>query len=298
MKVILVGLPYFSSYLQEKLSIAYPEHQFVALDTYYNKKDKLKYLTQILNADVLHSINGTIDKSMVFELAFKLNKKVVMHWVGTDLLTAEKAYASGDYNRQFISNATHLTDTPWFVERLKALGIENPQFIPLKGFSSDAKLMPLPKNFEVLCYIPEHRAEFYGIQQAIEIALALPEITFNWLGIKQWKEELPANVKLHGWVNNMGDFIHNSVVSLRMPKADGLSFFVLENLFNCRYVAYNQEFDISKTCIDSKEFIQYIQELKTRFDAGKLKENLQAAKEVQKQFNEEKVFSSIFAQYH
>ena len=297
MKIILVGLPYFTSHLNEKLSTAYPEHQFMALDTYYNKKDKTRYLKEILTADVLHSINGTIEKSMVIELALKLKKKVIMHWVGTDLLQAEKAFAEGKFKAQFIEKPIHLTDTPWFVERLKKLNIAQAEFIPLKGFPAELQPSSLPQHFSVLCYLPENRAEFYGIQQAIEIATALPDVTFNWVGIENWKHNLPANIHMHGWIDNMSEFIRNTVVSLRMPQADGLSFFVLENLYQGRYVAYNQNFEHSYTSVSTEDFVQYIRKLKDRFEAEQLEANHTGAQAVQEQFAEKKVYSKIIAKY-
>ena len=88
MRVLITGLPLFSDRLCGELSAFDPDNRYYRLDTYYSRFDRLKALFMLPFVDVVYSINGTVQKSRVFDLAFKLNKKVVMNWVGTDVVKA------------------------------------------------------------------------------------------------------------------------------------------------------------------------------------------------------------------
>ena len=296
MKVLIVGLPYFSNELAKGLSKLYPEHQFISIDTYYSKSDRLKYLFHIFSADIVHSINGTLGKSKVIELAVKLKKKVVFHWVGTDLITAKDLYDKGMHNPGFITYPVHLTDSPWFVDALKEMEI-SARFVPLKGFDKAYDAKEFPADFTVLCYIPQNRPEFYGIELLRQIAEQLPDVRFNLVGIDSYKEMLPPNMHLNGWVDNMQEWIQNSVVCLRLPKSDGLSFFVLESLAMQRYVAYNKDFIYSDYCNFAEDFVNYIEQKKSLFDANKLELNSHVAKELLQEFSVEKVMAEIMGLY-
>jgi hypothetical protein len=296
MKVLIVGLPYFSKELASNLQNKYPNDIFLSLDTYYSKKDQLKFLFHILTADIVHSINGTLGKSKVLELAMKLKKKIIFHWVGTDLIKSTELFEKNMHNPAFISYPTHITDSPWYVDKLEKLGMSS-KFIPLKGFEKEYEIEEFKNEFNVLCYISQHRAKYYGIEQIIEIAQQIPNITFNLVGINDYEDKLPINIKLNGWVKNMNDWIINSTICLRLPKTDGLSFFVLESLAYGRYVAYNQDFNYSYKCITTEEFVAYIKHKKSLFDNKELLPNTEVARKVTQEFSSEKVLNSIYNIY-
>lgn len=298
MKVIIVGLPYFAKEIARQLGNVYTEDRFIKLDTYYSHFDKLKFLFHIFTADSVHSINGTITKSLPLKLALKFKKKVIMHWVGTDLFNAIKSYQEGNYDNNFIQKPTHLTDTPWFVDKLKEIGINNASFIPLKAIEKSTIIENFPEKFKVLAYIPENRAEFYGIETAIAIANATPDIDYMWVGIEKWKSELPKNIKLLGWVSDIKPAINESVACIRMPKTDGLSFFILEAIALQRYTAYNQPFHSSKYCKTTDDFVEYLMELKRKFDKDELDLNEINSDEILESFNFNKVVKNIYSQYN
>ncbi len=296
MKIVIIGLPYFTNYLSKSLKAFAPQHQFIALDTYYKKEDKIKFFFHLFNADIVHSINGSLQQSGAFDWAIKLKKNLIFHWVGTDLTQAEKDFDQHQFVAQYLRYPHHLTDTPWYVQRLENMGVKA-QFMPLKGFENNIKPKELPSQFSVLAYVSQSRAEFYGIQNIAAMAARLPQITFNMVGIESYKNPLPANVVLKGWVENMTDFIHNSVVCLRLPETDGLSFFVLEALSNGRYVAYNQNFELSQKCNSVDEFVQFIQSKYDLFAQGKLQADNETAKKVNALFAQSIVMQQMIAFY-
>ncbi len=296
MKVLIVGLPYFSKLLSNNLKRNFPNDTFVNLDTYYSKSDKLKFLFHIINSDIVHSINGTLGKSKVLELAMKLKKKIIFHWVGTDLIKSTELFNLNKYNPSFISYPIHITDSPWYIQKLAQLGI-NAEFIPLKGFDTKYETIAFKPEFNVLCYISQHRAEYYGIESIAEIASKLPNIKFNLVGIESYDKKLPPNIILNGWVDNMIEWIKNATICLRLPKTDGLSFFVLESLALQRYVAYNQDFEYSDKCVSIEDFVDYIKHKKTLFDDNNLPLNSEASSSVITEFDSNLVLNKIYTVY-
>jgi len=94
MKIIITGMPYFAKKLQQQLSSYDTKNSYLFLDTLYKKIDKIKYIFHILNSDVLYIIGGSVSNSGTIDLALKLNKKIILHWAGTDVLEASKVVNS------------------------------------------------------------------------------------------------------------------------------------------------------------------------------------------------------------
>lgn len=294
MKVLLVGLPYFSKFIAKKLQDNFPKHKFIHLNTYYSNKDKIRYLFHIFSADVVYSINGSTSKSSVINLALWLKKRIIFHWVGSDLMLAKEAYKSNSINPNYIQNVTHITDTPWFVGELANIGI-NARFVPLSVYSAQFNLkISLPSSFSVLSYVKEGNEEFYGFQTIIEIAKMRPDIRFQIAGMKNYIAALPSNIQLLGWVTDMAKVIQENVICMRTPLHDGLSFFVIESLALGRYVIYNQKYEPSIFAESTSEIISQIDRIKDLYDKNELDVNHQAVKFVQSNFNETKVLLDLF----
>ncbi|MGQ9847188.1 MAG: hypothetical protein ACUVQP_06775 [Bacteroidales bacterium] len=282
--VLMIGLPYFTSNVKLNLSGYDKSNKYIALNTYYSKIDKIKYLFLLPFCHTVYSINGTIEHSFAISLALMLKKKVVFHWVGSDVKAAQKAFAENNFDKKFIEKVTHLTDTPWYVEELKQIGIKA-RFQSLIVLKRTNEKLPLPAFFSALIYIPQNSQEFYGIYRLKNIAEHLPGIQFEVIGTKNPIIPMPKNVVFHGWVKNTYTYIQNSCVCLRFPEHDGLSFFVLESLLLQRYVIYNQKLDFTIYALNDNEIIEHIVRLKEQFDKGILNPNTKASEWVEKNFS-------------
>jgi hypothetical protein len=294
MKVLIIGLPYFSAYIQKKLQAHFPAHQFVNLNTYYHYRDKIRFAYHLPSTDVVYSINGATHGSRSIDWALKLHKKIVFHWVGSDLMNAKVDFQKGIINADYIQKVTHLTDTPWFVQELADIDIKA-SFAPLNAVAFNFEVNPeLPDTFSVLTYIKQGSEFFYGIDTIISLAMQFPQIVFNIAGMDHFEQELPSNIKLLGWVDDMRAHIKKNWLSLRMPIHDGLSFFVIESLAEKRYVIYNQLFQPSLMAKDADSAAIIIQDLWNQFKANTLGPNLKGSSYIQKHFNEKQVLSTIF----
>lgn len=280
----MIGLPYFTSKVKLNLSRNDKSNKYIALNTYYRKIDKIRFLFLLPFCKTVYSINGVIDHSFAISLSLLFKKKVVFHWVGSDVKTAINAYNSGKYNQSFINKPIHLTDTPWFVDELKKIGI-NAIFQPLLTLENKEEIIPFPSDFKVLTYIPQHDQEFYGIYRLKEIAEQLPEIKFEVIGTEKPIVSMPLNVTFYGWVESSKPYIQNSVVCLRIPKCDGLSFFVLEAYSQARYVIYNQKLNFSIYAENDNKIIEQIVRLKNQFDKDISELNTKAREWVEKNFS-------------
>ncbi len=288
MKIIVTGLPYFGKKISALLNKADIGNKYIFLNTYYSNYDRLRFLWYILFSKTVYSINGATGKSFVLGLAIKLKKRVVFHWVGSDLMLAKKEIENNTADRRFIDYPFHLTDSPWYVRDLKAIGI-NAKYIPLLSIDKIPDEVEFPKTFNALAYIPQNDQEFYGFSTFIKLAKFFPEINFNIAGSSEYSEDLPNNLKLLGWIKDMKPVFDNSIVSIRFPKHDGLSFFVLESLLYSRYVIYNYELDNCLVAKNIDEIKNRLSGLIEKFKTGSLELNTKGREFVIHEFSKENI---------
>lgn len=291
-RVLIVGLPKFSSELAYKLNRYCPNAKFTSLNTYYRFIDKLRAPFQIWKSDIVFSINGSLQKSRVFDLALRLNKKLFIHWAGTDVLKARQSYKSGNYVSKYIAHATHHCDVQWIKDELAEIGIDAvlQSFVVLGDFKP---LKKFPEQFQALTYLYPGREEFYGIKSIIKCAEEYPEIKFLIAGSASFSGQIPSNIKFLGWIENMSEYIASSCICIRVPEHDGLSSFVLESLAQGRYVLRNYNFPHCSYSPDVKSMIRLLGECYERFESGSLELNKEGAEYVSNTFKKEKIFPSF-----
>jgi len=292
MKILLTGLPYFTKDLYDKLSRYDKKNRYIILDTYYSFTDKIRFLKHFNNADLIYSINGATSGSRVFDMAIRYKKKLIMHWAGSDVMLAKEAVAKNDYNPEYLEYATHLCVAPWFVDELKEIGV-NATLRPICSFEVNSKSIPLPDVFSVFSYIPEGKEEFYGIDNLIFLAKTYPDVKFRISGISRYKDNMPDNIELLGWIDNMEEQYRRSVLCVRLTKHDAVSFFVLEALNNQRYVAFTYNIDPVFHVGDVNDLVSVTGKLIDRFNSGELTENHAGQEYINREYNHEKILSGI-----
>ncbi len=292
MKIIITGLQYFGSRLAGQLNDMGSEHRFSYYDTYYSHLGRLGYLLNLPAARCVYSINGAVGGSRALSVALRMKKKLVMHWVGSDIHAAENRIKANRHNPEFIRKAVHLTDTPWYVEPLKALGIDA-VYQPLLSIDKKIPCPPFPSRFSVLCYVAANNPALYGFEEIIAVARLLPHLTFRIAGPEPGSLPVPSNVSLLGWQRNMQAAISEAVVCLRFNRHDGLSFFVLEALQLGRIVLYNQPFGQSVFVNSVEQVVQQLTDYASAFHSGHLVPDLQNADWVNEQFDRDKVLGNL-----
>jgi hypothetical protein len=154
--------------------------------------------------------------------------------------------------------------------------------------------MPLSKKLTVLTYIPSVRSDFYGIKDFLDVAKELTEIDFLIAGTEA-KEymPLPKNVKALGWVKNMDEVYARAHITVRIPKHDGLSTFILESLARGKNVIYKYALDHCHVAGTKGELIFKLNELHDVFKSGNWKMNSEGADFIRDEFNRETIMKNL-----
>jgi glycosyltransferase involved in cell wall biosynthesis len=293
-KIIILGLPFFAEKLCKNLQHFDKKNTYIHLNTYYSKWDKIKAFFLIPNASLVYSINGSLTKSKVFDLAIKKNVPLLMQWVGTDVLLAKKAVESKVALSEYINKAHHFAEVSWIKQELDDIGIQ----ASLLNFASfdkkfDAKL-PNGNQLAVLNYIADASPGFYGIDNYINLAKKFPDCTFYIAGTKAENyKPLPHNVEALGWVENMDEILNKVHICIRTTEHDGLSTFVLEALARGKHVIYSYPF---QHCIFVKDFnaqVLAMEKLVESFKEGQLFPNNEGKLMIENEFNRQTIFTKL-----
>lgn len=287
MKVIIVGLPLFAKRLAENLQRFDPSSKYIHLDTYYSKWDKIRAFFHLRSADCVFSINGTLGRSALFDRALNRKIPVVMNWVGSDVSAAVEMYMAGRHNEQYRRQAVHYCEVEWIRTELAEAGIEA-EIVNFAAFDRrfEAK-QPTGDRLQVLSYISEATAQFYGIESFLALARQFPEADFTIVGATgENYQPLPDNVKALGWVSDMDAIFDQTHVCVRFPEHDGLSTFVLEALARGKQVLYNYPFEQCIYCPDEATLAKAMEAIAHLFQQKLLPANEDGMHFIRESFNE------------
>lgn len=267
MKIVIMGnkidMNFLSTYLSNR------NINFIKLE-YYERSiwNIVGLLKKILWGDIIHilslklnGIEGFVWLAIFLFLKI-LRKNVILHWMGTDVLTLSPMF--GMFASKVVNQ--HLAYSTWLVAELKEKNIKStwlPIIPPLKELSCN----PLPDQFTVLLHLggSETKIDFYGHKQLEQLIEEFPEIRFLIVGRIADKDKINShNIQYYGLIGyDEMDKIHQmSSVLLRITEHDGLSFMVLEALGRGRYVIWSQKFPHCLYAKKTSEVITHLMKLK------------------------------------
>ncbi len=180
--------------------------------------------------------------------ALKKNIKVILHWIGSDILLAERR--SYFYSlKSVFEKSIHVADAPWLSKELRKYGIEPSGEIPLIPFDmwqlANQEQLPYSginiEGFSYLYYLPKGKEKLYNYEALVEIAKAFPETMFYVVGTNSVTGDITRNIRPLGIIprNEMLHIYKKTIGLIRLPVHDGLSIMVMEALLFNRYVIYN-----------------------------------------------------------
>jgi len=291
-RVLLLGYPYFVNRLAELGRGS--EYIFEIAP-----RNRWKFWWALSRVDLVYQIGGDLRPNRLYQRIFKLKKKLIMHWVGSDILEMQTWQAAGNsFALDLLSEAVHWAEVSWTAKELGELGV-NPKIIPLTPTSFPSELKELPKEFVVLTYLPEGKEEFYGVTQIFKLASAFPQVIFLAAATptaKQAEIAWPANVIPIGWVDRMSELYSEVVLLIRLTKHDGLSFMVLEALAQGRYVFWSYPLDGVVQIIDDEMLLINFNKLYQDFLEKKLTYNQIGYETVAEFYRPEIVWQQIQAE--
>lgn len=302
MRVVIVGLPLFAKRLSSELSKFDPINQYIFLDTYYSKWDKLKALWYVPKADIVFSINGSMSRSKVFDTALKNKAHLIMNWVGTDVLKSTEAVKSGNFIEEYRTRAHHFCEVDWIQQELLEIGVKA-EIVNFAAFDQRFEVVENPQDkLIVLTYMPKNRQDFYGASSILKLAENNPDVQFIIAGSdKEDYTNLPANVDPVGWVTDMEPLFNKAHVAIRFTEHDGLSNFILESLARGKQVIYNNKYTHCKYAIDDAALQTQLAKLKASFVNGEELVNFEGMKFIEREFSSEVILGNLvkkFSQLH
>lgn len=239
MKILFTGLPYFGKQLVAELNNIDSKNQYVFCDTYYSKKDKIRFLWHLWSSKKVISFNGVTSKSRALNWALRFNKRIIMQWHGSDVLTAKANISSGVFTRKYVDCAKSFTDAVWLKTELKEFDIQT-EILHFKHVLTTHDLSPF-KTSNVLTYLAQGNESFYGLDHLLKLADDFTETDFHVVGSNGKSLEQKKNIVYHGWIseNEFKTRLDECAVFMRFTSHDGYSLSVLRAIANGNYVIWN-----------------------------------------------------------
>lgn len=247
-----IGLICFDTQKQQLKNMIQNE-KIDVVDLNYEGKNKIKKLfftlTKILRVNMIYLGYGCYFINPYLKIAKIFHKKVICHWIGTDVL---KAKENKDINKVQSYICYNLACSPLIKEELKELNIEAKEIAILPNEMSK-KYSALPEKHGVITYLPEGKEDFYGIDYVKYAAQNYPNIQFYVVGNNNDTINL-KNVKFLGKITQeeMSSLYDKTTILMRLPKHDGLSLMLLEALIKGKEVLYCYDFPYTRH-IENKE---------------------------------------------
>lgn len=239
---------------------------------------------------------------MFVELFKRTSTTEVMYWIGTDV-SAHASEAGGArrparwrMGQRLIT--THLAGSTPLRDELRELDIpaEVADF-PAFFAHPQGPLPPIPEDFAVLTYIPDARADFYGGNVVLALALRFPAVSFVVMG--GWGGWLspstrPPNLHFVGWVADARPLYSECSVVLRLVRHDSIGATVAEGLLFGRPVLYTRPFPYSTlVAFDTDDVGSKLERLVELHTAGELRTNGEAARWASERFDSATRFAAL-----
>jgi len=265
MKIIVTGLPYFSKRLVDNLNKFDKKNNYYFFNTYYSKKDQLKYLFHLPKSNLVISFNGAYSKSKSLDMAIMLKKPIMMQWHGSDVLLAKEATQNRTILSKYIDYASHFTDATWLQDELKTIKI-NSKILPFKFVENKETNTSKFKTLDVMSYLAEGDEEFYGINTIINLAKHFPHTSFHIVGTLGINFETPKNVKFYGWINKkkMDELRQIHPIFIRLTQHDGYSLSVMEALANGNEVIWNNPHSQCNFVSNKKDIVPLLKNIQQK----------------------------------
>lgn len=213
----------------------------------------------LLRADLVYAIGSSIRRRSPIDLLACAGRPILMHWVGSDVRHALKAFDEGKVSHRLVERATHWADAPWLIEELAPLGMrvtEHPLPIPI----ATGRPLPMPAEPAILVYLPRNPHAAYDVAGTLHVFDALPGVRFLLAGGYPLSPARP-NVEQLGYVTDWDPAYARTAVHLRLTHHDGLSHTVIEALSYGRHVVWTCPFPGVRRVAGPAEAVDALREL-------------------------------------
>ena len=242
-----------------------------------------------LQADYVYFV-GVINLKFL-KLAKLFNKKVICHWIGTDVTTIAKLPEKQKKNFIKLCKKTgnkHFAITPKIVQKLQEYGIESELLEITSNNVLPQKKVEFSKKHSILAYWSPLKREFYGGNVIDKLAIDFPELTFYILGSDGNGETQLSNLVYLNKVKDIEEVFDKITILIRITKHDGLPSMILETLARGKWVIFSDDFPHTikaQTYFEAKEALTKLQ-LKTEL-------NIEGMKYIENNYNSQIIKEKI-----
>lgn len=198
-----------------------------------------KYVIQLWNASQVYIVYAMPNRSIMLMIARLFRKKIILHWIGTDVYNYTHNIVSA---APYTGNVSHIAGSQLLHDELEVVGIQS-DIIPIIPFGMKLELMEMPEKHAALVYLPKGKEDFYHGDIVKELAIRNQDIEFHIVANDHYSPLSLPNVIFHGNLNadEMNDLYEKISILVRLPKHDGLSMMVIEALAKGKQVLYRYE---------------------------------------------------------
>jgi hypothetical protein len=225
----------------------------------------------------------------VFAVCKALQRRVVKHWVGSDVLRARETVVQEQHATGLVE---HWAVAGHLVDELAEAGI-SATAVPLSAVDSVTPSPLPPGPLTVLSYLPNRKFDFYSGATVLSLASRFPDVRFLVVGGDETGHPASKNVEFLGYQQQMDSTYARSHVLLRLPVHDGLSYMVLEALDHGRHVIWNLPFEGARIGRTENEVACHIRELRASLSAGTLAFNARGREAVHATYSGSRVRDMI-----
>lgn len=296
MRVLITGLSLFSKRLAADLQAFDPENTYLFFDTYYSRKDLLKFIWNLRKADIVISMNGVTDRSRTLDLVLKFKKKLVLQWMGSDALYAIDRQKNGTLSRDYIDYAWNFVDSPWLLEEVGSIGVK-PEVVKFKFFESSEKPVERYEALKVITYLSHNRQVFYGLDWVLQLAADNPDIPFEVYGTDASDKPGTSNISWKGWqeAEVFTKALREAPIFLRLTEHDGFSVSLIEALTSGCEVLTRMPVEYAVVVESPEDMLTKFKAVRQRVMARDLTPDLENARKVKAEFNREKALGGYVA---
>lgn len=265
--------------------------QQVDLNKSFEGKSKISkfliFYKLIKEVDIIYGIYEGFKFNPRYFIAKICGKKVIHHWIGSDVLEAQKR-KSYKFNQMFIE--TNLSCSSLIKSEIANLGINSIE-IPIIPSGMNYNLSEMPKDHAALVYLPQDKELFYGLDYVETLVKTFKTVRFYIVANNNQNLLQYDNVEFLGKLSlsEMEELYKKISILVRLPEHDGLSLMLLEALAKGKEVMYIYDFPHVKA-------VNNIDDLKSSFEEIIKKPpmlNLQGHNYIKENYGSDIVFNKL-----
>lgn len=211
-------------------------------------KNIISFIVLLFKIDTLYVV-GQFGCLRHIRIAKFFGKKIIVHWIGTDVLNAMNN--TEEYSFYRCASIINLSGSSNLQKELLSIGIHASVIPIIPSGKLEYSLGQSTENHAVLVYMPEGREIFYGYEFVRELVLKHKKCEFHIVANSNTSLLPYKNVIFYGRISpvEMAELYNRISILLRLPEHDGLSLMLLEALGRGKQVIYTYEFPYCETPI-------------------------------------------------